>query len=144
MIKKSKKRAAKQCKRRYRNRCRSLHRHGLAFSRNMRTVCSVLVGEFLVDVHRMCAACSGADTSPLQEYLLHGRGCVILRVLHTISIQVSDVSSLVYSCCGFKECYVTVTSALKLAGVCGSVSSPVHIRPSSNYQHPGVIQMYLW
>ena len=55
----------------------------------MRTVANILIAEFLSDVHVTCAKCSDSDWRPLQKYLLRGRGCVILQVLHTIGLQVS-------------------------------------------------------
>lgn len=56
----------------------------------MRCVCNILVAEFLANVHVICERCAADDdTRPLQQYLLHQRGCVILRVLSTIGVQVS-------------------------------------------------------
>ena len=57
--------------------------------RSMKTVSNILVAEFLNDVHVTCNKCSEQDWTPLQKYLLKGRGCVILQVLYTIGLQVN-------------------------------------------------------
>ena len=60
----------------------------------MRGVCNILVAEFLSDVHVICEQCrQNNDTQPLQSYLLSGRGCIILHVLSTLGLQVSDLTS---------------------------------------------------
>ena len=55
---------------------------------DMRSVSNILAGEFLVDVHRICSESADEDVRYLQEYLLHGRGGIILKVLNTIGVQV--------------------------------------------------------
>jgi len=57
---------------------------------DMQSVSNILAGELLVDVDRVCSCCDDDDIAPLQEYLLRGRGCLILSVLNTIGVQVGS------------------------------------------------------
>ena len=59
----------------------------------MKTWSNILVAECLNDVHVTCNKCSEQDWTPLQKYLLKGRGCVILQVLYTIGLKVSNGNS---------------------------------------------------
>lgn len=55
----------------------------------MKSVSNLLVQEFMLDVQRLCASAKvDSDASHLRDYLLTGRGCLILHVLHTIGVQV--------------------------------------------------------
>ena len=59
---------------------------------DMHSVCSILAGELLVDVHRVCAGC-GDDPFPLERYLLAGRGSLLLAVLNTLQLQARDADT---------------------------------------------------
>ena len=61
----------------------------LCFPSDMKSVSNLLAGELLIDVHHVCSTSADDDTSHLQQYLLHGRGATLLKVLNTISVEVS-------------------------------------------------------
>ena len=54
----------------------------------MKSVSNILAGEFLVDVQHICSTSDDDDVTQLQEYLLRGRGAILLKVLNTIGVQV--------------------------------------------------------
>ena len=58
----------------------------------MNSVPDILVREFHSDIYNVCSKVTEAgcedDLQPLQEYLLRGRGWVILHVLNTLGLQV--------------------------------------------------------
>ena len=58
---------------------------------DMQSVSNILAGELLVDVNRVCSCCDDDDVAPLEAYLLHGRGCLILSALNTIGVQVGEI-----------------------------------------------------
>ncbi len=55
----------------------------------MKSVSNILAGEFLVDVQQICSTSADDDVTKLEEYLLRGRGAVLLKVLNTIGVQVN-------------------------------------------------------
>ena len=55
---------------------------------DMKSVSNILAGEFLVDVQHICSTSDDDDVTQLQEYLLRGRGAILLKVLNTIGVQV--------------------------------------------------------
>lgn len=55
---------------------------------DMKSVSNLLAGELLRDVHKVCSTSDDDDTSHLQAYLLEGRGAALLKVLHTIGVEV--------------------------------------------------------
>ena len=60
----------------------------------MKSVSNILAGEFLVDVQHICSTSEDDDVTQLQEYLLRGRGAILLKVLNTIGVQVKKYISL--------------------------------------------------
>ena len=55
---------------------------------DMKSVSSILAAEFLSDVHCICSSSQDEDVAVLGDYLMQGRGGVILKVLQTIGVQV--------------------------------------------------------
>ena len=56
----------------------------------MKSVSNILAGEFLVDVQHICSTSEDDDVTQLREYLLRGRGTILLKVLNTIGVQVTS------------------------------------------------------
>ncbi len=63
-------------------------------SSDMKSVSNILAGEFLVDVQQICSTSADDDVTKLEEYLLRGRGAVLLKVLNTIGVQVNVLVSI--------------------------------------------------
>ena len=57
----------------------------------MKSVANILSGEFLADIQQCCARCKNDDdTDVLVQYLLEGRGWMILDVLTNIGVEVRN------------------------------------------------------
>ncbi|XP_070578950.1 lysosomal-trafficking regulator-like isoform X2 [Ptychodera flava] len=59
------------------------------FSNDTGSVCNILAREFLSDVHNCCTSteCSNGDTRLLMNYLLHGRGWLLINALNELVTQ---------------------------------------------------------
>mgnify|MGYP007091353613 FL=1 len=59
----------------------------------MRSVCNQLCKEFMTDILHITNRSDSEDVTQLQNYLLHGRGWILLQVMQKKGVQVTIIDT---------------------------------------------------